>query len=72
MQKADAKPRYQQGENPWVDTLPNFEEGPYLSKHNGIYYLVYAAGFPESLAYATSSSATGPWQYQGIIMQPLA
>ena len=54
-----------------VDTLPNFEEGPYLSKHNGIYYLVYAAGFPESLAYATSSSATGPWQYQGIIMQPL-
>ena len=54
-----------------VDTLPNFEEGPYLSKHNGIYYLVYAAGFPESLAYATSSSAKGPWKYQGIIMQPL-
>ena len=54
-----------------VDTLPNFEEGPYVSKHNGMYYLVYAAGFPESLAYATSSSVTGPWQYQGIIMQPL-
>jgi len=54
-----------------VDTLPNFEEGPYLSKHNGLYYLVYAAGFPESLAYATSTAATGPWQYQGIIMDPL-
>ncbi len=54
-----------------VDTLPNFEEAPYVSKHNGIYYLVYAAGFPESLAYATSYSATGPWQYQGIIMDPL-
>ena len=54
-----------------VDTLPNFEEGPHLSKHNGIYYLVYAAGFPESLAYATSHSATGPWTYQGIIMEPL-
>jgi arabinoxylan arabinofuranohydrolase len=54
-----------------VDTLPDFEEGPYLSKHNGIYYLVYAAGFPEGLAYATSSSATGPWHYQGVIMQPL-
>ncbi|WP_164852227.1 glycoside hydrolase family 43 protein [Rheinheimera riviphila] len=54
-----------------VDSLPNFEEGPYVSKHNGIYYLVYAAGFPESLAYATSKSATGPWQYQGIIMAPL-
>jgi arabinoxylan arabinofuranohydrolase len=54
-----------------VDSLPNFEEGPYLSKHNGIYYLVYAAGFPESLAYATSTAVTGPWQYQGIIMDPL-
>jgi len=54
-----------------VATLPNFEEGPYLSKHHGLYYLVYAAGFPESLAYATSTSATGPWQYQGIIMDPL-
>ncbi|HEY6527595.1 MAG TPA: family 43 glycosylhydrolase [Cellvibrionaceae bacterium] len=54
-----------------VDTLPNFEEAPYISKHNGMYYLVYAAGFPESLAYATSTSATGPWQYRGIIMDPL-
>lgn len=54
-----------------VDSLPNFEEAPYLSKHNGIYYLLYAAGFPESIAYATSSSATGPWQYRGIIMPPL-
>lgn len=55
-----------------VDTLPNFEEAPYVSKHNGLYYLVYAAGFPESLAYATSQSVTGPWEYQGIIMEPLA
>ncbi len=54
-----------------VDTLPNFEEAPYVSKHNGLYYLVYAAGFPESIAYATSTSATGPWEYQGIIMDPL-
>lgn len=54
-----------------VDTLPNFEEAPYVSKHNGIYYLVYAAGFPESIAYATSEYATGPWEYQGVIMEPL-
>lgn len=54
-----------------VDTLPNFEEAPYVSKHNGIYYLTYAAGFPESIAYATSNAATGPWKYQGIIMDPL-
>lgn len=54
-----------------VSTLPNFEEAPHVSKHNGLYYLVYAAGFPESLAYATSKSATGPWEYQGIFMEPL-
>lgn len=54
-----------------VNSLPNYEEAPFISKHNGLYYLVYAAGFPESLAYATSASATGPWQYRGIIMDPL-
>ncbi len=54
-----------------VDTLPNFEEAPYVSKHNGLYYLVYAAGFPESIAYATSTSVKGPWKYQGVIMDPL-
>lgn len=54
-----------------VDTLPNYEEAPYVSKHNGLYYLVYAAGFPESIGYATSTSVTGPWKYQGIIMDPL-
>jgi len=72
----DAKGRMQNRDNSQVkihkvDTLPNFEEGPHLSRHNGIYYLVYAAGFPESLAYATSNSATGPWQYRGVIMDPL-
>lgn len=55
-----------------VETLPNFEEAPHVSKHNGIYYLVYAAGFPESLAYATSASPMGPWKYQGIIMEPIS
>lgn len=72
----DAKGQMQQRDSTQVnihkvDTLPNFEEAPHLSKHNGLYYLVYAAGFPESLAYATSQSATGPWQYRGIIMDPL-
>ena len=72
----DAKGRMQQRDSSQVNinkvtTLPNFEEGPHLSKHHGIYYLVYAAGFPESLAYATSDSASGPWQYRGVIMDPL-
>lgn len=72
----DAKGRMQNRDSSEVNinkvtTLPNFEEGPHLSKHHGMYYLVYAAGFPESLAYATSNSATGPWQYRGVIMDPL-
>jgi beta-xylosidase len=54
-----------------VDTLPNFEEAPFISKHNGRYYLTYAAGFPESLAYAISDSPRGPWHYKGILMDPL-
>lgn len=46
----------------------NFEEAPYLHKHNGIYYLSYASGFPEVIAYATGPGPTGPWTYRGVIM----
>lgn len=47
----------------------NFEEGPWLDKRNGIYYLSYAAGgVPEHMAYSTSRSIHGPWKYGGRIM----
>lgn len=49
---------------------PGFEEAPWLYKRNGLYYLLYASGFPESIAYSTSSSPAGPWTYRGIIMKP--
>lgn len=46
-----------------------YEEGPWVFKRNGIYYLVYAAGgVPEHMAYSTSSSIDGPWKYGGRIM----
>ena len=46
-----------------------YEEGPWFYKRDSIYYLIYAAGgVPEHLSYSTSSSPTGPWTYQGIIM----
>lgn len=46
-----------------------YEEGPWVFKRNGIYYLVYASGgVPEHMAYSTSSSINGPWKYQGRIM----
>lgn len=53
--------------NPDRPTL--YEEGPWLYKRNGIYYMIYAAsGIPENIAYATSDSPTGPWTFRGIIM----
>lgn len=46
-----------------------YEEGPWISKRNGIYYLSYAAGgVPEHMAYSTATSIQGPWTYQGRIM----
>ncbi len=49
-------------------TLPSFTEAPWLHKYGSTYYLSYAYGWPEQIAYATSSSPTGPWTYRGIIM----
>lgn len=47
----------------------NYEEGPWVFKRNGLYYIVYAAGgVPEHMAYSTAKSIHGPWKYQGRIM----
>ncbi len=50
----------------------HFHEGCYMTKRNGIYYLVFAdisrAGMPTSLGYATSKSPFGPYQYRGVII----
>jgi len=52
-------------------TPPNYTEGPWLSKRNGMYYLTYAAfpvaGASEQICYATATTITGPWTYQGIL-----
>ena len=46
-----------------------YEEGPWIMKRDGMYYLVYAAGgVPEHISYSTSASPLGPWTYRGIIM----
>lgn len=49
-----------------------FHEGAFLTKHEGIYYLVYAhmgrAGKPTCIGYATSTSPMGPYQYRGVII----
>lgn len=47
----------------------NYEEGPWVFKRNGIYYLEYAAGgVPEHLDYSTANNINGPWHYQGRVM----
>lgn len=51
--------------------VPNYTEGPWLSKHDGTYYLTYAAfahqGFWEKICNATAPKITGPWTYRGIL-----
>ncbi|RZJ85536.1 MAG: hypothetical protein EOO64_00330 [Massilia sp.] len=51
--------------------LPNYTEGPWLSKRKGIYYMTYASmahqGLSEHLSYATAPSPRGPWTYQGVL-----
>jgi beta-xylosidase len=53
-------------------TPRGFFEAPFLTKRNGRYYEVYAAGVnPASIDYATSTSPLGPWTYGGRILDPL-
>lgn len=54
------------------ETPQGFFEAPYLSKRNGLYYMVYAAGAnPATIDYATSTSPFGPWNYRGRILNAL-
>lgn len=47
-----------------------FEEGPWLYKRDGLYYMVYAGTCcPENIQYSTGPSATGPWTYGGVVME---
>ena len=47
--------------------VPNYVEGPWLHKRNGIYYLTYASFGKgrETISYATAPSMDGPWTPQG-------
>jgi len=49
-----------------------FHEGAYLTKRNGLYYLVYAdisrADKPTCIGYAVSESPMGPYTYGGVIV----
>lgn len=50
-------------------TPKNYQEGPWVWKRNGHYYLAYASTCcPEGIGYAMSNSPTGPWEYKGMIV----
>nr|WP_319401001.1 glycoside hydrolase family 43 protein [uncultured Carboxylicivirga sp.] len=44
-----------------------FTEAPWVHKYNGKYYLSYATGFPEKIAYAMADNIEGPYEYKGIL-----
>ena len=55
------------------DKGTTYGEGPWITKHNNLYYLVWASfveGYGgESQCYATGPSVTGPWTYRGVLQQ---
>lgn len=71
----NTKPRYAKLKKNMVEldgpinpiSIPNFTEALWIHKRGDWYYLSYASGFPEKIAYAMSKSVTGPWEYKGIL-----
>jgi len=53
------------------DNNRRFFEGPWVHKHNGVYYFSYSTGDTHKIAYATGSSPYGPFTYQGVILNPV-
>lgn len=53
-----------------VDSKPaNYQEGPWFYKHKSKYYLAYASTCcPEGIGYVMADKPTGPWTYNGDIM----
>lgn len=51
------------------DELHHFTEAPWVHKRRGLYYLTYASGFPEKIAYSTAQQITGPWKARGLLAE---
>jgi GH43 family beta-xylosidase len=54
------------------EQLYHFTEAPWIHKRGDIYYLSYATGFPERIAYSMSKSLEGPWEPQGLLTEGAA
>lgn len=51
------------------DQVTAYTEAPWVHKRGDTYYLSYATGFPEKMAYSTASKITGPWAYRGLLAE---
>ncbi|MDR1681962.1 MAG: family 43 glycosylhydrolase [Candidatus Symbiothrix sp.] len=72
---AKLKPNMLELDGDWsvVEGLPDYHEGPWVHKRNGIYYLTYAdhnnkGHIHNRLRYAMSDSPMGPWEYKGVVV----
>lgn len=49
--------------------IKDYQEGPWMFKRDGRYYLAFASTCcPEGIGYAMSDAPLGPWEYKGHIM----
>lgn len=53
------------------DNHRRFFEGPWIHKHNDLYYFSYSTGDTHKIAYATSTTPYGPFTYRGVILNPV-
>jgi len=52
-----------------ADQVKNYTEAPWIHRHGNLYYLSFATGFPEKMAYCTATSLAGPWTYRGLLSE---
>ncbi|MET3545265.1 beta-xylosidase [Paenibacillus favisporus] len=53
------------------DEERRYFEGPWVHKHNGLYYLSYSTGTTHNIVYAVSENPQGPFTYKGKILTPV-
>ena len=51
------------------DQVKGYTEAPWIHKRGELYYLSYATGFPEKIAYSTAPAITGPWTPRGLLSE---
>jgi hypothetical protein len=53
------------------DNHRRYFEGPWVHKHQGLYYFSYSTGDTHCIAYATGDNPYGPFTYRGTLLEPV-